>query len=150
MSKAAIASSIQPPAVAYVRLSDDEDPAALASLLKRIAACCLREGLHLVRTLIDQGYDGTILARPGIVQLQQLLKDTRGLAVVLPALEHLSPADSLRRTLVLMIRRLDGELIIADKDAVTDDANVSTAPPRGLADRGDDSNDDNRRVASAS
>lgn len=126
MTKAVIASSVQPPAVAYLRLSDDEDPAALASLLKQIAACCLREGLHLVRTCVDRGYDGTQLARPGIVQLQQTLKETRGMAVVLPTLEHLSPATAIREALVRMVSRLEGELILANDQAID-----GSAPTQG-------------------
>jgi hypothetical protein len=120
MPKKAITSSVQPPAVAYVRLADDEDADVLARLLKDIAACCVREGVRLVRTFTDRGYDGTQLARPGIVGLQEALKETRGMAVVLPTLEHLSPADSMRRALVSMVRRLDGELIVMNEEASTD------------------------------
>jgi hypothetical protein len=109
-------SSELPPAVAYLRLADDEDHTTFALLLKDIAACCLREGLRLTRTFTDRGYDGKELARPGIVELQQALKDNSGLAVVLPTLEHLSPADSLRRALVLMIRHLEGHIIVANKE----------------------------------
>jgi hypothetical protein len=113
MPKAEVKSSEQPPAVGYIRMDDDDDPHAFAGLLKDIAACCLRNGLRLTRTFTDRGYDGKELARPGIVELQQALKDTPGLAVVVPTLEHLSPANTIRYALVLVIRRLDGRLLIA-------------------------------------
>jgi hypothetical protein len=108
------------PAVGYLRLADDTDVDVFAALLKEIAACCQREDLFLKHTFVDRGYDGTQLARPGIVELQQALKDTQGLAVVLPTLEHLSPADSIRRALVLMVRRLDGHLVVIHKDDHSD------------------------------
>lgn len=123
-------SSELPPAVAYVRLDDDEDEVVFALLLKDIAACCLREGLRLARTFTDRGYDGRELARPGIVALQQSLKDTSGLAVVLPTLEHLSPADSIRRALILMIRNLNGRIVVANKEPGDDgDAAPACAEP---------------------
>ena len=111
-------SSEQPPAVGYFRLDDDEAGAdVFAGHLQAIAVCCQQEGLRLVRSFADRGYDGRELARPGIVELQQALKDTPGLAVVLPTLEHLSPADTIRRALVLMIRHLDGRIVVANKES---------------------------------
>jgi hypothetical protein len=115
-----VKSSELAPAVGYVRLDDDAGADVLASHLKDIADCCQREDLRLKQTFMDRGYDGTQLARPGIVELQQALKDIQGLAVVLPTVEHLSPADAIRRALVLMIRRLDGHLVIIHKDHNTD------------------------------
>lgn len=108
--------SEQPAAVAYLRLDDDEDEAVFASLLKDIAACCLREGLRLTRTFTDRGYDGRELARPGIVELQEALKESPGLTVVVPTLEHLSPADIIRRALVLMIHHVEGHIVVASKE----------------------------------
>jgi hypothetical protein len=130
-------SSELPPAVAYVRLDDDEDEAVFALLLKDITACCLREGLRLTCTFTDRGYDGRELARPGIVELQQSLKDTSGLAVVLPTLERLSPADGVRRALVLMIRNLEGRIVVADKEPGGGEAASVLAEPASC--RGDTS-----------
>jgi hypothetical protein len=101
-------------AVAYVRI-DDEDDAIFAALLKDIAACCLREGLRLIRTFADRGYDGSQLARPGIVEMREVLKDTAGLTVVVPTLDHFSPADSIRSALTLMVHKLGGTLLVANE-----------------------------------
>lgn len=120
MPKLPVKSSELPPAVAYLRLDDDEDENVFADLLKAIADRCLRERLRLTRTFTDRGYDGRELARPGIVELQQALKDTSGLAVVVPTLEHLSPADTIRRALILMIRNLDGRIVIANKGSASE------------------------------
>ena len=85
MPKASVKSSDQPPAVGYIRL-DDHDDSEFAVLLKDIATCCLREGLRLVRTFYDRGYDGSQLARAGIVEVQEALRQTPGLVVVVPTL----------------------------------------------------------------
>lgn len=131
-----VKSSELPPAVAYIRLDDDEDPHAFAVLLKDIADCCIREGLRLTRTFTDRGYDGRELARPGIVELQQTLKKKPGLVVVVPTLEHLSPADSIRRALVLMICHLEGRIIVANKES--DDGDGVAAGDAEVANRKDD------------
>lgn len=112
MPKQQLKSSELPPAVGYLRM-DDDDEAAFAGLLKDIAACCLREGLRLVRTFCDRGYDGSQLARLGIVEMREALKDTPGLAVVVPTLDHLSPAEAIRSPLMLMIHRLGGQVLVA-------------------------------------
>lgn len=103
-----------PSAIGYICI-DEPDEQVIAAWLNEIAACCSRERLRLICTVADRGYDGRDLARPGIVELQQALKDQPGLAVVLPTLEHLSPADSIRRALVLMIRHLGGRLVVVNK-----------------------------------
>jgi hypothetical protein len=112
MPKASVKSSEQPPAVGYIRL-DDHDDSQFAVLLKDIATCCLREGLRLVRTFYDRGYDGSQLARAGIVEVQEALRATPGLVVVVPTLDHLSPANVIRSPLTLMIHRLGGKLLVA-------------------------------------
>jgi hypothetical protein len=114
MPKQQVKSSEQPPAVGYLRLNEHDD-AAFAVLLKDIAACCLREGLRLVRTFYDRGYDGSQLARAGIVEVQEALRGTPGLVVVVPTLDHLSPADVIRSPLTRMIHRLGGKLLVANE-----------------------------------
>jgi hypothetical protein len=114
MPKQQVKSSEQPPAVAYLRL-DEHDDAAFAVLLKDIAACCLREGLRLVRTFYDQGYDGSTLARPGVVELRQALQDLPGLVVIVPTLGHLSPVEVIRSPLLLMIHKFGGKLLVANE-----------------------------------
>ena len=104
--------SERPPAVAYIRLDEDDDH-VFAGLLKDIATCCLREGLRLVQTFTDRRDDGSQLARPGIAELQAALKDTVGLTVVVPTPSHLSPSDVIRGPLLLMISNLGGRLIVA-------------------------------------
>jgi hypothetical protein len=94
---------------------NEHDPSEFALLLKDIAACCLREGLRLVRTFYDQGYDGSTLARPGVVELRQALQDMPGLVVIVPTLDHLSPADSIRSPLLLMIHKFGGKLLVANE-----------------------------------
>lgn len=107
-------SSQQPPAIAYLRFDDGDDHAS-AGLLKDIAACCLREELRLVRTFTDRGYDGTQLARPGLADVHEALRETTGLVVVVPTLDHLSPAAVIRSPLILMIHRLGGRLLVANE-----------------------------------
>lgn len=105
-------SSELPPAVAYIRLDDDEDDARFALLLKDIATCCQWQGLRLTRTFTDRGYDGSQLARPGIVELREALKEHPGAAVVVPMLDHLSPAGSIRTALMQMIEKLGSRLVV--------------------------------------
>lgn len=112
MPKRQVKPSEQPPAVGYLRVDDDADE-RFAVLLKEIAACCLREELRLVRTFTDRGYGGSQLARPGIVEMREALIETTGLVVVIPDLNHLSPSDSIRGPLMLMIHRLGGKLVVA-------------------------------------
>lgn len=127
MPKHVVKPSEQPPAVAYLRLDDDDD-VEFAELLKVIAAYCLRERLRLVRTFTDRGYDGSQLARPGIVELRQALIETVSLVVVVPTLDHLSPAESIRSPLMLMIHRLGGKLLIAKEIGSTPDDTGTVAP----------------------
>jgi len=104
--------SAQPPAAGYIRL-DDEGDDVFAEHLKAIAVCCEREGVRLTRTFTDRGYDGTQLARGGLAELRSALVETEGLVVVVPTLDHLSPVEDIRSTLLLMIHRLDGRLVVA-------------------------------------
>lgn len=112
MPDAPVKPSEQLPAVGYICV-DEADEQTIASFVKDIAACCLREGVRLTRTLIDRGYDGTQLARPGIVELRELLRATPGLTVVVPTLDHFSPSTVIRSPLVRMVERLGGRLVIA-------------------------------------
>ena len=114
MPKQLVKSSEQLPAVGYIRL-DEHDDAAFAVLLKDIASCCVRESLRLVRTFYDQGYDGSQLARPGIVELREVLKDTTSLVVIVPTLDHLSPVEVIRSPLLLMIHKFGGKLLVANE-----------------------------------
>jgi hypothetical protein len=114
MPKQQVKSSEQPPAIGYIRL-DDHDDNEFAVLLKDIATCCLREGLRLIRTFYDQGNDGSTLARPGVVELRQALQYMPGLVVIVPTLDHLSPADSIRSPLLLMIHKFGGKLLVANE-----------------------------------
>ena len=116
MPKTQMKPSEQPPAAGYICV-DEEDESHIALLLKDVAACCLREGLRLTRTFTDRGYDGTQLARPGVVELRAVLKDTPGLAVIVPTLDHLSPVEHIRSPLQLMIHRLGGRLLVAQQQS---------------------------------
>jgi hypothetical protein len=118
MPKPHLKPSEQPPAIGYIRV-DEPDEGEIAAHLKTIAACCLREELRLVRTFCDQGYDGSQLARPGIVEMRQTLLDTSGLVVIVPTLDHLSPVDSIRSPLTIMIHRLGGRLLVATEETGT-------------------------------
>jgi hypothetical protein len=125
MPKQQVRSSELPPAIGYIRM-DDHDDSGFALLLKDIAACCLREGLRLVRTFYDQGYDGSQLARAGIVEVQEVLRETPGVVVVVPTLDHLSPADVIRSPLILMVHRLGGRLLVAcEPNGKPDDLGVT-------------------------
>jgi DNA invertase Pin-like site-specific DNA recombinase len=118
--------SEQPPAVAYLRLDEDSDDHQFAELLKDIAVCCEREGLRLARTFTDRGYDGQALARPGLAELREALKDRPGLVVVVPTLDHLSPSELIRRPLLLMVHRHGGRLLVANEpNGHTDDFGVT-------------------------
>lgn len=112
MSDAPAKPSAQPPAVGYI-CADEADAQVITGFVKDIAACCLREGMRLTRTLTDRGYDGTQLARPGIVELRELLRATPGLTVVVPTLDHFSPSTVIRSPLVCMVERLGGRLVVA-------------------------------------
>lgn len=114
MPKQQVKSSELPPAIGYLRL-DDGDEDVFAMLLKDIAACCLREGLRLVRTFCDRGYDGSQLARAGLVEVQEALRERPGLVVIVPTLDHLSPANVIRSPLLLMVHRLGGRLLVANE-----------------------------------
>jgi hypothetical protein len=116
--------SQQSPAVAYLRLDDGSDQFAV--LLKDIAASCQREGLRLIRTFTDRGYDGSQLARPGLVELREALKQTPGLVVVIPTLDHFSPAQVIRGPLLLMVHRMGGRLLVANEpNGKADDLGVT-------------------------
>ncbi len=114
MPKAQVKSSELPPAVGYLRLDDDDDH-AFAGILKDIAVCCQREGLRLTRTFTDRGYDGRVLARPGLADLREALQNQPGLVVVVPTLDHLSPSDLIRGPLLLMVHRHSGRLLVANE-----------------------------------
>lgn len=117
MASEPMRSSEQPPAVGYIRVDEPAD-GEISNHLREIAVCCLRERLRLVRSFCDQGYDGSQLARPGIVELREALKETPGLVVVVPSLDHLAPAESIRGPLLIMIHRLGGRLVTAvDRDS---------------------------------
>lgn len=107
--------SDQAPAVAYLRLDDDSDDYQFAELLKDIAVCCQREGLRLARTFTDRGYDGHALARPGLAELREALRDRPGLVVVVPTLDHLSLSEVIRGPLLRMVHRLGGRLLVANE-----------------------------------
>lgn len=118
--------SEQPPAVAYLRLDEDNDEYQFSLLLKDIAVCCQREGLRLVRTFTDRGYDGQALARPGLAELREALQNRPGLVVVVPTLNHLSPSELIRGPLLLMIHRHGGWLLVANEpNGHTDDFGVT-------------------------
>lgn len=119
MPKAEVKPSKQSPAIGYIRLDDDANDAVFALLLKDVAACCQWHRLRLIRTFTDRGYDGSQLARPGIVELREALKEHPGAAVVVPTLDHLSPAETIRTALVQLISNLGGRLVMAsDADAL--------------------------------
>lgn len=130
MADAPVKPSAQPPAVGYICV-DDADEQAIADFLKEIAACCLREGLRLTRTLADRGYDGTQLARPGIVELRDLLKATPGLTVVVPTLDHFSRSTVIRSPLVRMVERLGGRLVVAQPESGVSTATCCGDPADG-------------------
>jgi DNA invertase Pin-like site-specific DNA recombinase len=118
--------SEQPRAVAYLRLDEDGDDYQFAELLKDIAVCCQREELRLARTFTDRGYDGQVLARPGLADLREALRDRPGLVVVVPTLDHLSPSELIRGPLLLMIHRHGGRLLVANEpNGHTDDFGVT-------------------------
>lgn len=112
MPKQKLEHASRPPAIGYICV-DDVDDGEIAALLKDIADCCKREGLHLVRTITDRGYDGRQLARTGVIELREALVDNDGLAVVVPTLTHLSPSESIRSPFQIMIHRLGGRLVVA-------------------------------------
>jgi hypothetical protein len=99
-------------AIAYIRLDDDADDTTFALLLKDIATYCHWQRLRLIRTFTDRGYDGSQLARPGVVELREALKETPGLTVVVPTLAHLSPAETIRTALTQLISNLGGRLVV--------------------------------------
>ena len=126
MPKVQLKSSELPPAVAYLRLDEDSDEHRFSLLLKDIATCCQREGLRLTRTFTDRGYGGQTLARPGLAELREALKDTLGLTVVVPTLDHLSPSEVIRGPLLLMVHRHGGRLLVANEpNGHTDDFGVT-------------------------
>ncbi len=108
-----VAPPVYPFAIAYLRLNADDVAAQIGNLLGAVAECCLSHRLRLVRTVTDYGYDGRRVDRPGIMELRQALSDTVGLTVVVPTLEHLSPAACVRRPLAMMIEHLGGALLVA-------------------------------------
>jgi DNA invertase Pin-like site-specific DNA recombinase len=105
----------QPVAVAYLRLDEDSDHDRFAALLLDIAVCCQDQGLRLARSFTDRGYDGRTLARPGLAELQETLKDRLGLVVVVPTLDHLSPSELIRAPLLRMVQQHGGRLLVANE-----------------------------------
>lgn len=120
----------QPAAVSYLRLGEDSDHDQFAALLRDIAACCQRERLRLIRTFTDRGYDGRTLARPGLAELREALKDQPGVVVVVPTLDHLSPTELIRAPLLRMVHRHGGRLLVTgEPTGRTDDC---SAPQCGV------------------
>jgi DNA invertase Pin-like site-specific DNA recombinase len=114
----------QPAALAYLRFDDDSAHDRFAALLQDIAVCCQNQGLRLARIFTDRGYDGRTLARPGLAELQEALKDRPGLVVVVPTLDHLSPSELIRVPLLRMAQQHGGRLLVANEpdDRMDDDA----------------------------
>ena len=72
------------------------------------------------------GYDGQALARPGLAELREALKETSGLVVVVPTLDHLSPSELIRGPLLLMVHRFGSRLLVANQpNGKADDFGVS-------------------------
>lgn len=100
----------RPPAYGYVRL-DDVDHQTAARHRQAIGHWCVRDGFRLIATFCDLDCDGTTLARSALTELLQALREVPQAVVVVPDLVHLSPAESIRGALLLLLHRSEHRLI---------------------------------------
>jgi DNA invertase Pin-like site-specific DNA recombinase len=128
------ATDTRPLAHGYLRL-DEPDHAAVAQLRRDIADRCAQEGLRLINTFCDLGSDGSTLVRPALASLLEALKTAPNATVVVPALTHLSPYESIRSVLLLLLYRTEHQLItVKETNGKQDDADLA-AHRVGIADQ---------------
>lgn len=109
-----------PVAYGYIRVEvPDED--TVSRLRQEIGAFCETESVHLVNVFCDRGIDGSTLARTGLTDLLDTLKQVPQAALVVPDLGHLSPYDSIRSVLVRRLHRSQHRLlVVSDTDGAID------------------------------
>lgn len=101
----------RPIAYGYVRM-DEGDEGTCAPLRLNVAACCQRDELRLLKTFCDLGCDGSTLARPALANLLEALKVTPNAVLVVPDHNHLSPHESIRSALLLLLHRTEHRLVV--------------------------------------
>lgn len=107
---ATMSDDTRPLAYGYVRL-DDVDHQAAALYREAIGRRCADDGFRLLCTFCDLDCDGTTLARSALTELLQALRMAPQAVVVVPDLGHLSPAESIRGALLLLLHRSEHRLI---------------------------------------
>lgn len=100
----------RPLAYGYVRLEDIDHQTA-ARHRREIGRWCVRDGFRLISTFCDLDCDGTTLARAALTELLQALRVAPQAVVVVPDLGHLSPAESIRSALLLLLHRGEHRLV---------------------------------------
>jgi DNA invertase Pin-like site-specific DNA recombinase len=127
------ATDTRPLAYGYVRL-DEPDHQAVSQFRRSIAERRARDGLRLANTFCDLGSDGSTVARPALADLLEALKAAPNATVVAPDLTHLSPYESIRSVLLLLLHRTEHQVLtVRETNGKPDDLGV-TAHSVGLGD----------------
>jgi DNA invertase Pin-like site-specific DNA recombinase len=128
------ATDTRPVAYGYVRL-DEPDHEAVSQFRRSIAVRCGQGDFRLANTFCDLGSDGSTLARPALADLLEVLKTAPGATVVVPDLTHLSPYESIRSVLLLLLHRAEHQLLaVKETNGKHDDADMA-AHRIGIADQ---------------
>lgn len=115
----------RPLAYGYVRMNDVDHETA-ARHRWAIGRRCAQEGRRLICTFCDLDCDGTTLARSALSELLQALRVAPQAVVVVPDLTHLSPAQSIRSALLLLLHRSEHQVItVEESDGQTDEVGVT-------------------------
>jgi DNA invertase Pin-like site-specific DNA recombinase len=111
--------------IAYARVSTDEQArngTSLAVQREAIAAECVRRGWKLVNTIVDAGYSGKSLRRPGIQAALRELKSGRADGLVIAKLDRLSRSMRDFTALLEQARKQGWALTALDADVDTSSA----------------------------
>lgn len=100
----------RPLAYGYVRL-DEVDRELATRWRAAIGDRCAADDLRLVYTFCDLDCDGATLARSALTELLQALRVAPQAVVIVPNLLHLSPAESIRGALLLLLHRSEHQLV---------------------------------------
>lgn len=104
----------KPVAYGYIRLEASGLPARQAAgrLRARFLALCAREDLHLIRTVCDLGDDGSTITRPRLSRLLRDLAHAPPATVIVAHLDHLSPDELTRNSLLLTLHRAGHRVLV--------------------------------------
>ncbi len=115
----------------YISLQhDDEDETA--ALRDRLTVYAEAEGLALVEIYIDRNVRPGQIIRPGLTVLLDAVLRTEGCGVLVPTVNHLSPASAVRRAVEVEIELLGGRLMVVEPEGEVPDVGGLVPPPQQL------------------